>query len=665
MPDPNDLQTPQIPYTAPPPTATPGILEGFMSVVGPGLHAHQQAELDQQTKLRNFKWQTLQEGLKNGTIKVGDPNYNDLMTGVQGTLGTQGKSVFKNVVPFLQHFAQRHQAGAAGNPPPPEPPSAGPAQVSPTNNVNELNSITAGAGGAATSMPAPVAAPTPAGGKGGPAPPPMAASAPTPSSAQLTKGIPGVVPTFPTSAPPPAAGSGASLNAQNTTAGTPSLPTAMPNTGNIYADTAQRQRDIALQQELAAEQGKADIQLSTKQRAEQQQALTESSILDQIAPGMSASEKQNLLVRKLGFVPQPKMATKLVADPNSPTGASNVSYDQITGHVYTTEPNAFLPRGYVPTETISEDPYGNRTVTQRIPQTAGGQASVQKMVGGATPPPSAGAGAASPTAPPAPSKSFRTGAANGAAATSANVPSPSRASASFPPLDADGHITSVPHGFTPQAVEAANQLLDGQDVSKLPTAAREQASRLARQYGWEQGKFTPKEQVMLREATTFLQQAIADPSLATLDQGTWDKMKLGQVTTANPDKEGLMSRMLTVGATQNLDPQQARFVQMYNQLVGTISGLSQLVRSERATEAQIERLRSELPNPVTTPSSADAKQRLQRLLQEVTVAMQKGKFEGTGQAAVTAPRNGTAPAAKQAYQKDGKWYDAATNQEIH
>jgi hypothetical protein len=80
-------------------------------------------------------------------------------------------------------------------------------------------------------------------------------------------------------------------------------------------------------------------------------------------------------------------------------------------------------------------------------------------------------------------------------------------------------------------------------------------------------------------------------------------------------------------------------MRLYNQLVGTISGLGQLVRSGRVTEATIERLKSELPNPVTTKDSADARIRIKRLLKEIDVALQKGTFEGP-RATGAAPRAG-------------------------
>jgi hypothetical protein len=197
-------------------------------------------------------------------------------------------------------------------------------------------------------------------------------------------------------------------------------------------------------------------------------------------------------------------------------------------------------------------------------------------------------------------------------------------------LDEQGHIAPSVVA-PPQVVEGANQLLDGTDKDKLPAKTRELSAALARKAGWEQGKFTPKEQVLLKESTTFLKQALDDPSLKVLDD-TMSSLKLEQVL-AGADKQGFIGSVGSTLAAKNMTNDEAAFVRMYNQLVGTISGLGQLVRTGRITEASINRLKAELPNPKTTQGSADAKRRIKRLLKEVDVAMEKGTFEGTGKAA--------------------------------
>jgi hypothetical protein len=260
----------------------------------------------------------------------------------------------------------------------------------------------------------------------------------------------------------------------------------------------------------------------------------------------------------------------------------------------------------VPTTRRTTDPAtGQTTVSTSTPKTSG--------MTGAVPPPPSVPNAATPAAP-----AKRTGTGTGQKAGAKGTPG-------TVPLDAEGHI-AMTEG-TPQVVEGANQLLDGMDVKSLPAKTKELSGSLARKYGWEQGRFTPKEQVMLRESSTFLKEALGNPSMAILDD-MGSKLKLSQVLAGG--HQNMIGRALTVAASSNMSPQEAEFVRMYNQLVGTVSGLSQLVRSGRATEAQIERLKAELPSILTAKDAADGRARIQRLLQEIDVAMERGKFDAKG-----------------------------------
>ena len=135
---------------------------------------------------------------------------------------------------------------------------------------------------------------------------------------------------------------------------------------------------------------------------------------------------------------------------------------------------------------------------------------------------------------------------------------------------------------------------------------------------------------MLREATTFLNQALNDPNLSVLDQGFFKQLPM-IAQSQDPSKEGFFPKLMDKIASTKQTPEQAEFMRTYRQLVGTISGLSQLVRSGRATEATINRLVAELPNPYNTQNSEDAKERIMRLQKELSVAVQKGKFESDQQ----------------------------------
>jgi hypothetical protein len=207
------------------------------------------------------------------------------------------------------------------------------------------------------------------------------------------------------------------------------------------------------------------------------------------------------------------------------------------------------------------------------------------------------------------------------------------APASAKQLDAQGHIPETAH-VNPRLREAANQILDGMDMNKLPVPARdrEAAAELARQYGWKgQGMFAPKDMMMMRESTSILKQLAASPSLSVFDD-FGSRQKIAQVIQ-NPDKRGFIGQSVQSLAAANLTPQEQEFVTLYNQAVGRIAGLSQLVRSGRATEATIERLKTELPHPFNTTNSAHARQKLAQIQNEIDIALQKGQFTdapGTG-----------------------------------
>ena len=187
-------------------------------------------------------------------------------------------------------------------------------------------------------------------------------------------------------------------------------------------------------------------------------------------------------------------------------------------------------------------------------------------------------------------------------------------------VDAEGHIP-LSANVNPSLRQAANQILDGADVDKLPipTKDRAAAEALAEQYGWKgQGLFTPKDQLLLRESETYLKEALSNPSLKVLDSAA-SRIKIANMLS---EHKGVIST--TMMAAWKLNKDESEFMRMYNQLVGTVSGLAQLSRGGRTTEAGIHRLMKELPDPSQTHSSADGKSRIKRLLSEISVARQKG-----------------------------------------
>jgi len=379
-------------------------------------------------------------------------------------------------------------------------------------------------------------------------------------------------------------------------------------------ETAAVQREVARRKMLATPQDDLNQHIAAMEKS--------------LGRSLTDEEKQ----RYLGIAPKPtagKVATKLIQDPASKTGWSFVSYDPMTGTEYSRQLDAPPQRGLIESETTTTDPLtGLTTVSHRKPILGGKPGgkptpsptptqprSTMDILMGATAPPPKLAG-----------KRARGGREGIPATKPAALPAKDGVVKALP-LDAEGHIPHSPL-LNEHVREAANELLDGQDKLKIqPSKLADAAATLARRYGWEQGKFTPKEQTMLRETTTFLQRAMRDDSMSALDAGPVDRLRLQQIAQ-NPDKEGFIGRSVTMLASRGMTPSQQAFIQTYNQLVGTISGLAQLVRSGRATEATIERLKAELPNPTNTRDSKDAHERLQRLMDEINVAMQKGRFTG-------------------------------------
>lgn len=296
----------------------------------------------------------------------------------------------------------------------------------------------------------------------------------------------------------------------------------------------------------------------------------------------------------------------IVPDKSSETGFSKEGYDA-GGNVLYHVQNVVPPRSAMASQTTTTDPFGVTSTSTRKPIFPGAQPSGTPQPGTAQP--------AAPTAKPA-GQQKKELAAKTAKPESGTLQ-----------VDAEGHVPADAK-VNPGVRQAANQLLDGADLTKLalPERDKQAAAQLAEKYGWKgQGLFTPKDQLLLRESETYLNQAMNDPSLKVLDSA---KSRIKLMNALN-DKPGLASDVLA--STWKLSDDEANFLSMYRQLVGTISGLGQLTRSNRTTEASIKRLMSELPNPREVQSSDQAKTRIQRLQSELAVARQKGYVPGVSE----------------------------------
>lgn len=255
--------------------------------------------------------------------------------------------------------------------------------------------------------------------------------------------------------------------------------------------------------------------------------------------------------------------------------------------------------------TATLDPVTNQTtISKRTPATPG-----------LTP----GANSRLPAAPRASATPMAAAAAPSSAPSPAKSPASTQGpQASLPPLDSAGHIPSTLPASSPQIIEGANQLLDGTDKDKLPAKTRELSAALARKYDWSQGKFTPKESTALEETSTFIDRFANLPALKVLDS-LGSKTKLITVLEG-AHRQGLIAGMITGGVSHTMNRDEQDFVDMYNQVVQTISGLRQITSPGRQTEAAIQRLLADLPNPKTTANSAEALRKLDLIREEIAIA---------------------------------------------
>jgi hypothetical protein len=323
-----------------------------------------------------------------------------------------------------------------------------------------------------------------------------------------------------------------------------------------------------------------------------------------------------------GFVPAQKsgaLKETIVPDPESPTGYSKIAYDPSSGLEKSRQKNVVPPRGFVPTQSVTVDNFGNKMVTTRTPQLPGA-GGVPPQASSQAPPQAQQGTPAAPQQPPVTPTPKTRPVAPKSVAPPAQAPQQPQG----PTLDPQGHIP-VNSGHNPQVVEAANRLFDGAKVEDLPLRVRIPASMLAREYGWGgQGMFLPKDKLMIRESQGILKQFASSPALRVLDDAT-SRQKIAQVLH-DPEKRGVIGGIVQNLTASSLTEPERQFVTLYNQAIGRISGLAQLVRSGRMTEATINRLKSELPNPLTTSSSQHAIEKFQQIQNEIDIAMQSGQF---------------------------------------
>lgn len=278
----------------------------------------------------------------------------------------------------------------------------------------------------------------------------------------------------------------------------------------------------------------------------------------------------------------------------------------------------------IKTKRVTIDPVTNQpTVSVSTPEVTGLKA------GSLPAPPSATAPATTPaTAAPAGGGTPRPTKAPAAASA---PPAPAKAAPAKVDggitLDKDGLIPADTPGYSPQVIEAANELIQDRDVSKTPAKTQLLGAALARKAGWFQGKWTPQDESRMNQTKVFLEKLRDSDTLKVLDSSTWNRFWVNRANEGQPQHGSLMGdfrNYATTATAKGLTDEEAKLNTLSNQLVSVAAGVSTLTRAGRATNAMIDSIRREMPNVLSTKDSKDAKRRIINLLQEIENAHKIG-----------------------------------------
>jgi hypothetical protein len=95
----------------------------------------------------------------------------------------------------------------------------------------------------------------------------------------------------------------------------------------------------------------------------------------------------------------------------------------------------------------------------------------------------------------------------------------------------------------------------------------------------------------------------------------------GVGATPNPN-QWTISKLAQAGMYQYMTPQEKQYVYQLNRAVSAINALRSITGLPRSTQQLMDRYVLELPNPITTPSSKDARNQLQLIEREIQAAME-------------------------------------------
>lgn len=348
-------------------------------------------------------------------------------------------------------------------------------------------------------------------------------------------------------------------------------------------------------------------------------------------PGMTEETASAAVVKK--FSGKTSLKRDIAPDPSSPTGFSAVYRDE-DGNVMWAAPT-LPPRTAVPRETdrTSVDQFGNKITSHSVTRPVFGPAAIPVggpvrslgAFGGTTTPPKAAAsrGVAATPQDDANSRAL--------ASPAAPVKQTTVAAGPYKGLTPQGEIPAKAP-VNPQVREYANDILAGRDVTKIPMKARALAESVARRYGWKgQGSLTPAQQMQIEQV---------DRSLANLDSPKYTRLFDSaplrfwmSMLPMDPTGEGGFAGLKAAVQRGTIPQDAAEYMDDLTRLRGVITGIRSFTGANNSN-ATADRLLAELPNFTNVKNSADAKYKLSKLRQEVSIIKRLGYFLDDAQSPV-------------------------------
>jgi hypothetical protein len=351
-------------------------------------------------------------------------------------------------------------------------------------------------------------------------------------------------------------------------------------------------------------------------------------------PGMTEETASQAVVKQL--TGKTTLKREVQPDASSPTGFSAVYLDSGDGSVLWSAPT-LPPRTAVPRQTDRDttDPVTgltthSRTITKPLmgggagqrPQTTAG--AIRGMVGL----PNGSASQGGPATPP--SSTVPRGASIAKTTPKQGSGPAAPAAISIGPykgiqLTEDGRaIIPARPGITESVRQAAQDILDGRDTSKIPAKVRFLGESVAKAYGWKgQGSLTPAQQMQIQQVDNSLA-TLSDPKFLKLFDSTLGRLRMSTVPL-DPTGEGGFAGLSAALNRGSISQDQAEYMNALTRLRGVIGGIRGFTGANNSN-ATADRLLAELPNFTNTKNSTDAANKIARLRQEVAIIKRLGYF---------------------------------------